>query len=234
MDAKFTSLKEIVEKLFRDTGYTTQVDLFDAAVWAGEALDLIGAPIALEDKTATIELENHRGKMPCGWVYIKGTRDTDSHTPYRYESGTFFHTCHTSESPDLICDSYLTYKVNDNYIFASKETGSIDIAYKSHPVDDEGFPRIPDDTRFKQAIASYIQSKIDYIEYRKGKLSQALYRDSEQNWLFYVKSASTRGRMPTVDQMESFKNQVVRLIPTINEHASGFNTLGKQQQRRNN
>jgi hypothetical protein len=234
MAARYTSIKEIIEKLFRDNGYTTQVDFYDAAVWAGEALDLVGVPMSLDDKIATIEIEDHRGKMPCGWVYIQGTRDADTKQPYRYESSSFFHTCHTTDSPDLRCNTDLTYKVNDGYFFSAKKDGKVEIAYKGYATDDDGFPLIPDTTRFKTAVAAYIRMKIDYIEMRKGKLNPNIYQMSEQEWLFYVNSAATEARMPSIDQMESLKNQMLRLIPQPNEHATSFKTLSQQERRWNN
>ena len=58
------------------------------------------------------------------------------------------------------------------------------------------------------------------------------YRTLEQDWLFYVRSAKTRMHMPSIDEMESLKNQVLRLFQHPDRHKHQFVQLGDEAQQR--
>lgn len=125
-----------------------------------------------------------------------------------------------------------TYSLNDNYIFTSfKDTNKILISYSAFPIDEEGYPLIPDNTRFKKAIAAYIVERVDRILWRQGDLDERIYRHSEQEWMFYVNSAGTAANTPDVDMMESIKDMSLRLIPKINQHQFGFKQMNIQERR---
>jgi len=234
MAKKTTSIRRVIEKVFRDNGYTTEIDFFDAVEWVAEAMELIGVNLPYEESREEINIVNSRGKMPAGWLKIVGTRDKASKLPYRYESGTFFHTCHVTESEDLACRSSFTYKVNNNFIFTNNTEGCVEMVVLKYPLDEEGFPLIPDQFKYIRALASYIRYMADTRLSRQGKLAEGIAQKSEQAWLFDVGAAGTSARIPTVDEMESLKNQVLSLIPQPNEHGNGFKTLGAQERRYNN
>jgi len=234
MAQKYTTIRRVIEKVFRDNGYTGEIDFYDAVEWAAEAMDLIGVNLPFEEKRVEINVAGYRGKMPRGWQKIISTREKNTGYPYRYETGTFFHTCHVTESPDLHCTGDLTYKVNNNWFFSKKEETCVEMVVLAYATDEEGLPMIPDETKYIRALASYIRRMADYRLWRRGKLARDIYEKSEQDWLFDVGSAETKAKIPSIDQMESFKNQILRLIPQPNEHANGFKTLGDRERRYNN
>jgi len=230
---KYTTINRVVEQVIRNSGFDTEVDRVEVIEWIGEAIDLIGAIDVYEEKCAKITIEDYRGEMPCDWLSIIQTRDFDSKQAYRYETGNYFsNSCHLEGSPDLVCQSGLTYKIQGNYIFSNRKTGCIELAYMSYPTDDQGLPKVPDDTRVIKALESYIRYKVDYRLWRQGKVNRDVFEYSNQEWLFYVNSAKTSILMPSIDQMESLKNQTVRLIPQLNAHSSFFKRLGTQESRR--
>jgi hypothetical protein len=65
----------------------------------------------------------------------------------------------------------VTYKINDNYIITTfKEGASVLMAYKAFPVDEDGYPLIPDNEKFKQAVQWYIMHKLAFRTWIKGAL----------------------------------------------------------------
>jgi len=118
-----------------------------------------------------------------------------------------------------------TYSLSDNHIFTNFESGYVFLAYMALPVDDEGYPTIPDNRRFKEAVKTYIGYKIDYILYRSKELDKEMYDISEREWLFYVASAGNVARVPNYDQAQSLLNQM-KLIPQRYSHNNMFKTLG--------
>jgi len=129
-----------------------------------------------------------------------------------------------------------TYKIQGDYIFTDFKEGNIELVYTSYPIDNEGFPMIPDDEKYISALEYYITYKLDWKRWRRNPASpglKAVVNDSEQQYLFAVASARTKAHIPSVDQMESLKNMWLRSIPKPNEHSNGFKTLNIQERRYN-
>lgn len=122
-----------------------------------------------------------------------------------------------------------TYIITDNYIKTNQPTGYIMLAYQAVPTDDQGYPLIPDDASFIEAIYWYITMKLLYPQWKQGTVRDAVYYDARRSWNFYCKQAYGNALMPNKDQLESIKNTWLRLVPEINEHATGFSTLGERQ-----
>ena len=118
-----------------------------------------------------------------------------------------------------------TYKLNDNFIFTNYKDGYVFVAYSAMPVDEDGFPLIPDNKRYIEAVKCFIRWKVDYILWRSDELKKEVYQDSEREWLWYVGSAGNSLRMPNADGMQSLL-QAIKLIPTKYAHDNFFNTLG--------
>lgn len=123
-----------------------------------------------------------------------------------------------------------TYKINDNYIFTNFKEGSVYMAYTAFPIDEAGFPLIPDNIKYKMAVQWYIISKVDYILYRRGDITRDIYEKSVQEYCFYVGAAQNSMRIPTIDQMQSIQNMIVRLIPRLNQHSQFFANMNTQEQ----
>lgn len=145
----------------------------------------------------------------------------------------------TTISPEPI-KSYqsgsLTYKIDNGYIFTNFETGYVELAYSGYPIDNEGFPLVPDDEKYKQALKYFLIYKLDWKNWRRNASIpsyKAIVNDSEQQSLFYISAARNKAHIPSVDKMESIKNMWVRSIPKLNEHSNNFRTTNIQEQRYN-
>ena len=280
LNGKYVSCAEIIREVFRDTKYKYELPWQDALEWSVDAIELIGAPLALQPKQALVTISNFRGMLPCELSSITqaaGSFGGCYPFPLRGNTNTFHavFTCDTSQIlPSLIQEAGIsntieppigedvsgnpvydignsggtatglfafpavttdtsvnptafdpTYSVNDNFIFTNYESGYVFLAYKALPVDKDGFPLIPDNRRYKEAVKSFIRYKIDYILWRTEELTKDVYQDSEREWLWYVGSAGNIARMPNVDGMQSLMNQM-KLIPQKYSHDNFFRSLG--------
>lgn len=118
-----------------------------------------------------------------------------------------------------------TYKINEDYIFTNFKDGYVYIAYKAFPVDEEGLPMIPEDQKFVEAVKAYIRMKIDFKLWRKGDITKDIYQDAQQQWAWKVGQAQNGARIPTIDQMESWKN-MNKLVQNRFQHNKFFRNLG--------
>lgn len=147
---------------------------------------------------------------------------------------------HTRESYELTTNNVglgnaYEYKLDHGYVNTNFADGAIQIAYKGHPIDADGFPLIPDDEKFKNALKYHIIHKIDWRNWRQNPSPQnaSIKNDSGQLRDWYVGAARNKSHIPSVDKMEAIKNMWLRSNPKVNEHSNGFNSLNKQEVRYN-
>jgi hypothetical protein len=243
-NGKYVSLETIIAKVYRDLGLSDSINIGDAIEWAGEAMDLIGATIYLEDKVEAVDIREYKGKLPCELHYIRTAsanamsldQETDcdiksmSFTPMRYTTDTYHH-WKCGKSQDHLCTSDVTYNINDDFIFTSFEEGKVLISYRALPVDSRGYPKVPDDSKFKEAVAAHIKWRLGFIRWSNGKMPGAVYQVIERDRDWYIGAAQNRDKMPGMDMLESIKNNWLRLIPKINQHKDGFKSAGSAEQR---
>ena len=122
-----------------------------------------------------------------------------------------------------------TYVISPGYIKTTLKTGYLMMSYQAVPVDSEGYPMIPDDESFEEAIYWYINMKLTYPEWKMGRVRDAVYYDTKSSWNYYRKQAYGNAMMPNIDQLEAIKNAWLRLVPEINEHGNAFATLNERQ-----
>lgn len=207
-----------------------------------------------------IVIKDYRGSLPCDFLYPIQARDHKTGTTLRYSSDSFHRGLEKSEAnlptipdsavhgftssfnsqfisnQDLLRDTKqtdLTYTITDCHIFTNYKEGCIEMAYKAFPTDLEGLPMIPDDVSYINACKHYIGEKIMYKQYLLGKVDAARLSKVEQQRDWFVGKANSAAHLPTMDQMEMWKNEFVRLIPNIRAHDNGFKYLGDMQQQRN-
>lgn len=228
----YVSSSTVIEKVFRDHPFVVDhLELSDALEWMGDLYGLMGVNSMLEDKMCQIEIEDYRGKLPSDLISIYGIRydDGGGYIPMRYNGDVFGHKLHCSNSESLQCSADVTYKLNNHYIFPNFEEGIVEISYTAFPVDEDGFPMIPDDQAVIEAMAWYIAYKIAYQRWMVEEMKEHRFQFVRQQKDWYVGKAISRGKMPSVDQAETLKNMLLRLIPNINAHASGFKNIGEQE-----
>jgi len=115
------------------------------------------------------------------------------------------------------------------WIKTNQETGYLMVAYQAIPLDTDGYPLVPDDQSFLEALYWYINVKVMYPDWVAGRIRDAVYYDARRSWNYYCKQAYGNAMMPAADQLESFKNSWLRLVPEIRQHKDFFSTLGEEQ-----
>lgn len=211
-------------------------------------------------ESPNLDITDYRAELPCDLYRIE--RIAVNGFPARYSGNSFHHLLSgdccgagtDASSSDIFTDNFgnqfspqssgmlgstaideITFDVNNNFITLSVKTGKVCLAYLAFPTDESGYPMIPDEITYKVACKKYIIQKLRYVDWSKDPTNsgkRALFEYDEKEWLFYVGKATSKAKMPDVHQMENIKNQILRIIPNINEFDSFFNTLGSKQQKR--
>jgi len=124
-----------------------------------------------------------------------------------------------------------TYVVNGGYIKTNKKNGYLMAAYQAIPLDIDGYPLVPDDAGFIEALYWYVTMKLLYPQWKQGTIRDAVYYEAKRSWNYYCKQAYGNIMMPsTADEMESIKNTWLRLIPDLESHKTFFTKQGQREQ----
>jgi len=224
-EGKYTTIRTVIENIQRDLGNDYELNIYDIAEWTWKAMDSIGARIAMEEKIAKIEIEENVGELPFDFKSIISIRPTDSQQSLVYSSDVFLKDNIDNDKEYEYALGVNTYKIDNKYIFTDFSDGELTMAYNAIRLDDEGFPLVPDETRYLDAVEAYIRFKLDFIGYRRGTITRAMYKESERHWFYTCKSAFNKMVVPNYDKAEALKKQINNMLGDKGSHNRGFRTL---------
>lgn len=231
INMNYININNIMDKvtrhpLLKDIPLETVVD------YAVDFLKIVGMPPQFLEKTALISISEYRGELPCDFyemIQVRPFSDTegpDFNHAYRYSTDSF----HMSNNKlDKEYHSDITYKLQGNCIFTSPlENGKVEIAYRAMPVDDNGYPLIPDNASLVRALTSYIKREWFSIQFDSGKINQAIMAKADQDYAWAVGQCQSDLIRPSIDQMEAITNMWNTLIDRA-DHRHGFLNTGTQE-----
>ena len=250
LSGNYTSLKEVIAKVYRDFRIKEEDRVLDMIEWAGEALEQIGTFEQLETKTEPFCVDCHRIPIPCGLVYLNQIRHNgvpmlpstnsfgptdkffdrnfpaDTGLPYSInQRGLDNATLVPSEN--ICTPDQNTYWVVPGYIKTSFSSGTVEISYQRVPLDDEGYPLIPDEVSFKEAVYRYIIMKMIYPDWVMGTIRDSVYSHAQERWDWYCGQAGAKAMMPNLAEMENIKKAYFSLRPKTEQFRNSFNNLNK-------
>lgn len=224
----YISIRQVLDDLL-DHPLLQDLSLERAVNYAIHFIQIVGVPNEFEEKTALINIENYRGCLPCDYYDMMQVRTykEGEYCPrvFRYTTDSFHHSPNKGDS-----DTWdLTYKLQNSIIYTSIKEGTIEIAYHAIKVDKEGYPMIPENSSFIQALELYIKKKVFTILFDQGKINNAVLQNTQQEYAWAVGQAQRDLTMPTIDQMESISNMWTQLLQRNNEHSKGMKSLGRRE-----
>lgn len=227
----YISIKQILDNLL-DHPMLQDLTLERAVDYAVRFIQIIGAPTEFQEKTEYIEIQDYRGILPCDFytmIQVRTHNEGDEYPKvFRYADDSFHHSPNKDTNTQL--DTWdLTYKLQNSIIFTSIKDGIIEIAYNAIMVDKEGYPLIPENSSFIQALELFIKKKVFTILFDQGKIPPAVLQNTQQEYAWYVGQAQRDLNRVSVDKMESLSNMWCQLIQRNNEHTKGFKPLGRRE-----
>lgn len=219
------SLKKILWRVMQHP-LAADLNYDDAAMYAIEAIELIGTPLTLVKKETNppIRINGYKGALPNDIVNIKSVLSVDSGTIMHYNTGN-----HDAANVDYQDYVNSKYTIEHGVIKTSFEKGDVIVSYDALPTDCDGYPLIPDDIKVKNAIRYYIlYSHIEPL-YDIGKITDKAFGRIEQQKLWYMGAAQSSTQLHNMDHAQAMVNSINRLI--INDHARHdfYQTLGDRE-----
>ena len=249
------SVRQVIAKVLTDNDIHEETHrVADFVEWAGEALEKIGAFPQLEIKVAgkegipLVKIENYQAQLPTGLhsiIQVVYTKENTSHGPYypmRYGTGSFDSSkgiTIVNDEGEVITEEEnkwdtdrnidLSYVVAGNWIKTNVKDGYLMIAYTQIPLDDDGYPEVPNKFSFIEALYWYITMKLLYPKWVNGEVRDAVYTEAKRSWSFYRKQAYAEALMPEGDQLTSIVNTWNKLVPELQADDTFFSAIGQKE-----
>lgn len=243
----YVSTKRILEAVARDAAYDN-VSVGDALEWLWEVIEYLNIPMYYRDEFVYIDVEDYRGKLPINFQRLIQVRDYVNKTPlmvskYLYfqspnknsleqvqaivnEEGGSVEYSTSQQSSSTRMDQY-TYQIRDGWIYTERATTKLELAYKAYPIDEEGYPMVPEDAKFIRALKTFLIWKLDYLAWRRQIISEVVYRDSESNYYYAAAAAQSKANMPDLEMMESMRRQSSLLVSDPNQFLKSFKYINR-------
>ncbi len=230
---KFKSSKFIIAKLYRDLASNTELNEGNILEWIGEGMLKIGSYAQNINKSVELDIVNHKVLLPCDFIHPIDLAHNSMPMSWSSKSMRTNYGCEDCNQIPLCtnCDSQDTFYIQDSWLNTSFETGTVCMVYQATATDDEGYPLVPDNIYFDEALASYCTFKLDRLAWRQGSLPKDAYMESQRDWLFYVNSARGAANMPNEAKLAQLRNVWVRLLPLANDRNTFFSNNGSPERR---
>lgn len=185
---------------------------------------IVGTPNAYMEQVKTVPIIGYRGMLPCDLDSIIQIRDSKTKIAYRYSTDSFY----MGENMNSI--DY-TYKTQGNIIFVTPiENTEIEVSYTSIPIDEDGYPMIPDLASYQRALELYIKKEYYSILFDIGKIGGQVVAKLDKDYAWAVGQCQNELVMPSIDQMEALSNMWNSPITNNREHDSGFISSGTKKE----
>lgn len=185
-------------------------------------LGIMGLPPTYVDALEEVEIKDYRGMLPCNLISINQVRWKKNGICMRSMTDNFNgHSEKDNGEP--------TFKTQGRIIYTSFKEGTIEVSYKAIPIDNEGYPLLPDEPTFLRALELYIKKQWFTILFDMGKISSAVLQNTQQEYSFAAGACNNTFMIPSPSEMESITNMMNQLIPRFNEFKKGFKHLGSKE-----
>lgn len=125
------------------------------------------------------------------------------------------------------CD--YAYKIQNDTIITSFETGELEIKYLRIPVDGMGLPLVPDNVSYHEAIKWYVGKQLAVLGSLPNKQLSIPY--CNEQWQWYCAQARGEGYANELNTyaMERMARNFTRLIPLRDQYMQDFKNVGGKE-----
>lgn len=227
MIQKLISINYVIRKVVKDLGLDDkELYIDDFVEWIGEGLQYIGSYYQYCERYETIDIIDYKGELPCDFYAMIRIHDNTDGKADSFNKNLIGA---TNKQSSLNQHTFRDYNIQGNVFTAAFKTGKLNIQYLGIPLDEEGFPMIPDNVNYLDALmwkCAYQLSLKGYT-FKNPQLNDLNYTSAR--WGRYCIQARANMNMPDGDALERWKNIMIRFKPDLNQYYNNFGTLGKQE-----
>lgn len=230
---RYVSLKVVADQLHRNP--LMNGIAFEAILdYTVDFLQIVGVPADFIDKYYSIEYKDYRAPLPED--YVECNQLMIDNRVARWATDTFHNLYGDTKTTGNYCINDklprsvdYTFTINNSYIYLSKEKGKIEMSYKAIPVDEDGYPMIPDNPVFQRALRMFIEKEHARILYLNDKLDGNKFSKIEQDYWWAVGQWETDSRKLNLSKAEALFNSFRTLIVRDTEFNNRFRNDGAKE-----
>lgn len=245
-EIQYTNIKRVLDDI-TDHPLLRDVTLEQAVRHTIRFISLYGFPRMYQDKIDTVRIKDFRGLLPCDLVSIIQVKDSDTGICLRAMTDTFvpnpiddrntskdlLNNVNTPEEmyipPRKKYEEEPSFKTQGRIIFTSFPEGCLEIAYKSIPVDEDGFPLLIDNETYLNALEAYIKVKVFTVKYDTGKIQAGVLSNAQTDYAWAAHQLQSEMTTPSMSEMESITRMLNTMIKPVTHFNNGFKDLGNRE-----
>lgn len=255
-EIQYINIRRVLDNL-HEHPLLSDVTLEQAVRYVIRFIGLHGYPKMFQDKVITLPIKNFRGLLPCDLVSIVQVRDQKSEECLRAMTDSFGvgHQSNQSNqqphpqslssregSSDFLHHIENTYipegrkmvkepafKTQGRVIYTSFPEGCVEIAYRSIPVDEDGFPLLIDNENYLAALEAFIKMQVFTIKFDTGKINANVLQNAQQDYAWRAMELSSEFMTPSYSEAEALARFYQTLIPSMRQFDQGFESLGNRE-----
>ena len=253
-ELQYISIKRVLDNLLEHP-MLTDLTLEQVVRYTLRFIGLFGLPKMYCDKIEDVEIHDFRGLLPCDLISIIQVKDlatgiclramTDNFTPgmlphhekpedppkYIAPTGEVYskHKRHLYIPPRKPFLPEATFKTQGRVIFTSFPEGKVGIAYKSIPVDEDGFPLLLDNETYLAALEAFIKKQVFTIKFDMGKINGNILGNAQKEYAWAAGQLQDEFTVPSLSEMEALSRTMNTLILNVTSFDRGFVDAGNRE-----
>lgn len=253
-EIQYTNIRRVLDNI-HEHPLMADVTLEQAVRYTVRFIGLHSFPKMFQDKTCTVEIQDFRGMLPCDLVSIIQVRDTHNDVFLRAMTDTFpgankanqsnwsnqsDWANHSTKKDGLdFRNTYIpperkymeepSFKTQGRVIFTSFPEGCVEIAYRSIPTDDDGFPLLIDNENYLAALEAFIKVQVFTIKFDTGKINANVLQNAQQDYAWRAAELGTEFNSLSYSEAEALTRFNNTLITDMRAFDRGFKHLGDRE-----
>jgi len=199
------SSKQMIGRFLKEFNIDESSYIDDFPMWIEDAVTSIGIPGYFVAKKKIVDVVDNRTSLPCNIDHLYGVFIT--HNLVEGDINKFNYRRLTIRNSPMIglvikgmaCGSNYA-NIDGGYLNTSFEKGKVMFVYKGIPLDCDGFPFVPKDAKFNQALQYYFIYRMSLSGYKHPVVT---YQEAFQMWeRLYPRAANSINWMDLQEYQE--------------------------------
>lgn len=249
-EIQYTNIRRVLDNL-HEHPLLRDVSLEQAVRYTIRFISLHGYSKMFQDKIESVDIKDFRGILPCDLISIIQVKDSHTGVCLRAMTDSFpkglkpempkpkhkdlldnvqpFDIDNTYIPPEKRHFEEPSFKTQGRIIFTSFPEGCVEIAYKSIPVDDDGFPLLIDNENYLAALEAFIKLQVFTIKFDTGKITGNVLQNAQQDYAFRSAELGSEFSTPSYSEAEALSRFNNTLILNMRAFDNGFKDLGNRE-----
>lgn len=218
------NIRELLSRVLRHK-LLQEFTLEQAIQYVKDFIDTFGFPELYKHKEAFIDICDYQGTLPCDLISIEMVVDCKTDIPLRSMTGVFNpggkYYNHLQQEPQ--------YRTQNKILWVTFPEGTVKIAYKAIPVDDEGLPLLVENSKYMKCLELYVKCQLFTNLFEEGKINERVLNHTEQEYSWAAGQLSEEFKTPSEAEMQSITNMLNQMIVRKDDFYNRYERLGNKE-----